>query len=193
MGSCKVSTLVALQSDDLLWYQATSCNELAAVCIIDDSDESEVLIVDLAQQSVASRHDLSSPAILDIVSNSEADRSQRSVAQSSSHLAISIGMSVAHIDQVHTTVLSITETGAGFELPGVWSPSWDLLGRFLAVATPAGVSVYSIAGSCLASLSGLPAGGMESDVHWLPHSSELMWTGEEEGDGPFTRALLRFS
>ena len=167
--------------------QASSCNGLAAVCIM--GQQSEVLFVNLAQKCVVHRHDLPSTAIKYARPGEDLD-----LAQTSCSLAI------CHRDSNETRVLATDGTSAGFVLPGALRPSWDLLGRFLAVVMLPGVCVYDAKGTCLASLSmpsAVPSAVGCAELHWQPDSSELMWMSHDFqpsycGNASSSRSLLRF-
>ena len=167
--------------------RASNCDALAAVCII--GQQAEVLFVDLAQQRVMHRHDLPSTAIGHANWGEDLD------------LALSrCSLAFCHSESHETRVLASDGTGAGFVLPDAFSPSWDQLGTFLAVMTPAGVRVYTASGKPLASLSRLSAEAC-AELHWQPDSSELMWTSKEVQEDPMSsddaeymtsKFLLRF-
>ena len=148
---------------------------LVAVCII--GQQSEVVLVDLAKQHVTCRHALRSVPIqaIDYVNSINLAQCSRGLAFCYNSLGKAAGTRVI--------LNSGTEL---FVVPDACSPSWDLLGSFLAVKTPTGVSVYSFAGACLATVNGLPTAQPWAlpQVHWLPESSELsVW-------GPSDSALV---
>ena len=170
----------ALQpGQNMIIIQVSSCKGLAAVCII--GEQPEVVFVDLAQQRVMHRHDLPEAA----------DSNRVELAQSSCSLAL-----CHHHFGVEPVikVLATTETGPAWLLSGAWRPAWDVLGRFLAVLTPAGMSVYSASGpQVLACLTGLISGNLHAHMYWLPDAGALMLVGRSRSEEyAFSRFLLKF-
>ena len=153
----------AAQTDQVCVSLASSCNGLAAVCI--HGWRSEVVFVDLAKQHVTCRHALPGSMNVQVIDFSFL------IAQCSRSVAISYD---GHGVAAETRVISNTGTGL-FVVHHACSPSWDLLGSFLAVLIPAGLSVYSITGDCLATVTLRPAAGnwRGAEMQWLPESSQL--------------------
>ena len=167
---------------DQLRIQASSCNGLAAVCFM--GYQSEVLLVDLPQQCVTHRYGLPDAAVWE--DSNMSLYKYPALAHSSRRLAYCFKEGGEH----QTRVAGLGGHSAGLEcfvLPGVWSPSWDWLGQFLAVLKPGSLStvwicVYSAAGTCLASL--LPPmldPCCLFQVQWQPERSELRCVGRQNG------------
>ena len=161
--------------------RVSSCGGMAAICIM--GQQPEVLLVDLARQRVTQRHGL--PGAAGWPSHFQLAQGSRSLAVSSAHKQYML-----EIQDVHTQVIPTAGSGAGFIIPGACSPCWDPLGRFLAVLTSTGVSVYSASGTHLAYMSGLPKCGLIDRLRWQPESSGLTW--EDRGDHGNTKWLLKF-
>ena len=75
-------------------------------------------------------------------------------------------------------------TYASFVIPNAYSPSWDMLGKYLAVTVdPGEVSVYDLAGSQLATINELPELYSEFGspmMQWHPNGGELWCAGKSD-------------
>ena len=175
-----------------LSVRVSRCDGLAAVCIIGEqgvtSDDStllqvEVLLGDLAHQRVTRRLVQASAIVEEHVDDYDAHTLLEAQVQSSCQLAFSFRGCTA----VHTRVLAL-ERGVDFIIEGASSPSWDALGRFLAVCMAGGFSLYSTAGCCLASFQ--VAFATVPHVHWHPESCELLCKARRDGHYVFWDVLL---
>ena len=106
------------------------------------------------------------------------------------------------VEHAHTRVMANDGQEAGFVVHGACSPAWDVLGRFLAVVTAPGLSVYSASGICVASLSGLPSLSFALPMifepvtlEWLAERGGLMVVADacNTGRHELSRYLLQFS
>ena len=163
---------------DQLRIQASSCNGLAAVCFM--GYQSEVLLVDLPQQCVTHRYGLPDAAVWEDSNMSL----YKYPALAHSSLSLAVCFEVGGKQQ--TRVLATRRHAAGLErftLAGAWSPSWDWLGRFLVVLTPAGLSVHSASGTHVASLLPPMLDPCCSllQVQWQPERNELRCMGGTRG------------
>ena len=157
--------------------QISNCDGLAAVCFL--GLQPEVLLVNLARQCVTHRHSLSAAA----VDYSTTSFVGAALARGSCNLALChaqpngrLGTRVVAMSEAHGDSGS---HGLLFVLAGAWSPSWDMLGRYLAVAGRQGrVSVYNASGMRVASLRPCPEPGMMMrHVQWQHESSGLRCEG----------------
>ena len=176
--------------------QVSSCNGLAAVCIM--GQQAEVLFVDLAKQQVTYRHGLPGVAVMNDAPPG-AGIKYLELAQSSCSLAIASGaenLRLMNMRQAQTRVLATRKEDASwvtkFVLLGGHSPSWDQLGRFLAVMTPAGMCVWSVSGISVAKFSQRPARNHYFVLCWQPEGSELLWEGRDSSNSLF-KLLLSFN
>ena len=171
---------------ELLNVWVSSCDQLAAVCII--GWPPEVTVVDLAQQHVTYRHGPHGlPHELAMLRNSVV------LAQSSCHLAVCHCASNNPSDHARGTtwVLAIRGPEQAFVLQKIFSPSWDALGKFLAVAVgEASLSVYTASGTYIASLMpDLLPYPLLLHVQWQPEGTELRCVGRRGGGLQNNRAV----
>ena len=158
--------------------RASSFQGLAAVCVL--GQQSEVLIVDLAEQRVRDRLSLpASPMVMvnDRLAVKQYAAGYLALALSSCSLAVSCEPGLEGNSR-EIRVMSLTgNPTSSWVLPGAFSPSFDPLGRFLAVLTPVNLSVYSVSSRvCLAVVTALPVADphAELQLHWQPQRGELM-------------------
>ena len=175
-GQLQAVSLDRLAEDPVhKWTLTSSCGAMAAVCII--GALSEVLIVDLAQQLVTFQCGLP---------DAFTQGDDFALAQTRCNLAFS--HRVCEKSAPQTTVLAV-DGAERFVLAGTCSPSWDLLGRSLAVVDYSsgmygltGISVYDVSGCVVARVDGLPRlevpGRVSAHVRWQPERCELVWSGQ---------------
>ena len=120
----------------LLHHDISTCNQLAAICV--NGQQAELLLVDLAQRRMLYWHSLHG-----LPSHGQASGSVV-LALSSRNLAV-----WSHADELSRSSVSVLSTtlASSFVLPAS-RPSWDLLGKFLAVIErQVWLSVYAASGA----------------------------------------------